>query len=201
MNVKTKKTEQSEATRAALVAAARELFAERGFARTSTEELVRKARVTRGALYHHFEDKTDLFAAVFEDVSTDVMRIVAKKAKEGGPPGSWEHLIEGALGFLDASMEPDVQRIVLLDGPAVLGWQRWREIDERCSFGVMRKAMDVAIEAGIIDRQPVVPLAHMLMGALNEAALTLVRADDVDAARKEIGAGVTRLLEGLRSRD
>ena len=200
MHVKTRKAEQTEATRAALIAAGRRLFSERGFTQTSTEEIVRAARVTRGALYHHFEDKAALFAAVLETVSKDVMKRIREAATTAGPPGSWDHLVAGCTAFLDAALDEDVQRIALIEGPAVLGWQRWREIDERCAFGVMRMGVEKAMDAGVIEQQAAVPLARMLMGALNEAAIALVRSEDPEAARDEIGASVVRLLEGLRPR-
>ena len=199
MHVKSKKAEQSQSTRAALVAAGRELFTERGFADTSTEELVRRARVTRGALYHHFKDKADLFAAVADDVISGTSRAVMRAASEAGPAGTWVHFIEGCKAFLDACLEPAMQRIVLIDGPAVLGWQGWRELDEKCGFGTMRRALKVAMDAGLISRQPVDPLAHILVGALNEAALSMVRAEDTTKARAEVGASVEALLEGLRA--
>lgn len=198
MEVKTK-AERSEATRDALLGAARELFTERGYGDTPTEEIVRRAGLTRGALYHHFRDKTDVFAAVFKDLTREMADKARAAAMAAGPTGSWEHLIEGCRAFLDACLEPSVQRIVLLDAPSVLGWERWRELDAKHGFGLVRKALEVAMESGVLDRQPVDPLAHMVLGALNEAALAMVRADDVQEARTEVGAAIERLLEGLRT--
>ena len=197
MEVKTK-SERSEATRLALLAAARELFTQRGYWATPTEEIVRRAGVTRGALYHHFVDKTDLFAAVFRDLTREVANRARAAATSAGPAGSWVHLIEGCRAFLDACLEPSVQRIVLLDAPSVLGWERWRELDAEHGFGLVRKALEVAMESGLLERQPVDPLAHMVLGALNEGALAMVRAEDVRTARAEVGAAIERLLEGLR---
>jgi AcrR family transcriptional regulator len=198
MEVKTQ-AERSEATRVALLRAARDLFTERGYGDTPTEEIVRRAGVTRGALYHHFEDKTDVFAAVFRDLTCEVADKARAAAMAAGPTGSWAHLIEGCRAFLDACLEPSVQRIVLLDAPSVLGWERWRELDAKHGFGLVRKALDVAMESGVLDRQPVDPLAHMVLGALNEAALAMVRADDVQKSRAEVGAAIERLLEGLKA--
>ncbi len=200
MNVKTRKAEQSEATRAALLGAARELFTARGFAQTSTEEIVRRARVTRGALYHHFRDKAHLFEAVFEDLSREKMVKVQEAAMAAGPPGGWGHLIAGCSAFLDCCLEPDFRQIVLLDAPAALGWDRWREMDARHGYEVMRRGLHVVMEKGLIDEQPIEPLAHMLIGALHEAALALARAEDPKKARAEIGASIERLLEGLKTR-
>lgn len=200
MNVKTRKTEQSEATRAALLKAARELFTERGYNATSTEEVVRRARVTRGALYHHFRDKSDLFAAVFEDLSREVLAKIKKGADEGGPIGTWEHLVDGCLAWLDACLDPAVTRIVFLDAPSALGWERWRELDGKYGGEIIWMALEVAMDAGLIERQPLRPLVHMVAGALNEAAMGMIRSDDRQAARVETGAAVVRLLEGLRAR-
>lgn len=198
MNVKTRKAEQSEATRAALLKAARELFTERGYAATSTEEVVRRARVTRGALYHHFRDKSDLFAAVFEDLSREVLAKIKKGADSGGPIGTWEHLVDGCLAWLDACLDPAVTRIVFLDAPSALGWERWRELDGKYGGEIIWMALEVAMDAGLIERQPLRPLVHMVAGALNEAAMGMIRSDDPQAARVETGAAVVRLLEGLR---
>jgi AcrR family transcriptional regulator len=200
MNVKTRKAEQSEATRTALLGAGRALFAERGYRHTSTQEVVARAGVTRGALYHHFRDKADLFAGVFEEMSEEIIRRVGKAASKAGPPGSWEHFAAGCQAFLDACLDPSIRQIVLLDAPSALGWDRWRELDCKYGFAVVKKALEASMDSGLIDRQPVDPLAHMLVGGLNEAALALARADDPEKTRAEIGTGIDRLLGGLRAR-
>ena len=135
MNVKrTKHAERSEATRAALVAAARPLFADRGYAHVGTEEIVRAAGVTRGALYHQFRDKLELFAAVVEQLEQELAKrtgVAAMATQQPGAPDPLAELRAGAEAWLEACTEPEIQRIVLLDGPAVLGWERWREIGMR----------------------------------------------------------------------
>jgi AcrR family transcriptional regulator len=201
MNVKARKADQSEATRKALVAAGRELFAKRGYRHTSTQEVVKLAGVTRGALYHHFRDKADLFAAVFEDLSEEIIRRVGKAANLAGPVGTWEHFVGGCQAFLDACLDPAIRQIVLLDAPSALGWERWRELDCKYGFAIVKKALQASMEAGLIDRQPVDPLAHMLVGGLNEAALAMARADNPEEARAETGTGIDRVLNGLRTRD
>ena len=201
MNVKTRKAEQSDATRKALLGAGRALFAERGYRHTSTQEVVARAGVTRGALYHHFRDKADLFAAVFEELSEECIRRVGKAASNAGPPGSWEHFAGGCQAFLDACLDPSIRQIVLLDAPSALGWDRWRELDCKYGFAVVKKALEVSMDSGLIDRQPVDPLAHMLVGGLNEAALAMARADNPEEARAETGMGIDRLLSGLRARE
>ena len=156
MNVKrTKHAERSEATRGALIAAARPLFAERGYAAVGTEEIVRAAGVTRGALYHQFTDKRELFAAVFEQVEADVTQRTARAAVASGASDPLDVLRVGALGWLEACSEPEVQRIVLLDGPAVLGWAAWREIGMRYALGLVENELQAAVDAGSLAPQPV----------------------------------------------
>jgi AcrR family transcriptional regulator len=198
MNVKrTKHAERSEATRSALIAAARPLFAERGYAAVGTEEIVRAAGVTRGALYHQFTDKRELFAAVFEQVEADVTQRTARAAVASGASDPLDVLRVGALGWLEACSEPEVQRIVLLDGPAVLGTERAREIGLRHSVGLVEAALQAAVEAGQLAPQPVRGLAHILIGAVDEAALYVATSDDQVAARAEVGAVLDRLLQTL----
>jgi AcrR family transcriptional regulator len=202
MNVKrTKHVERSEATRAALVAAARPLFADRGYAHVGTEEIVRAAGVTRGALYHQFRDKEELFAAVVEQVEQELAQRTGVAAMAGQQPGAPDPLAElrtGAQAWLEACTEPEIQRIVLLDGPAVLGWERWREIGMRYSIGLVEAVLEAAIEVGQLAPQPVRPLAHVLMGAIDEAALYVATAADPRAARGEVTAVLDRLLASLR---
>lgn len=191
------KAEQAAATRRRLLDASRRLFTAKGFAHTSTEELVREAGVTRGALYHHFRDKADLFAAVFEEVEEGVTRDAMAAANDAGPPGTWEHLLAGANAFLDACLDPTVHRIVLLDAPSALGWERWRELEARYGLGLVRRALAVSMGAGMIPRGPIEPLAHMLLGGLNELALAMARADHPVSARRDAGESLERMLRGL----
>jgi AcrR family transcriptional regulator len=191
--------EQAEATRAALLEAARALFAQRGYAAVGTEEIVRRARVTRGALYHHFRGKEDLFRAVVEDVERELTERIAAEALAIEAVDPWAALRGGARAFLAASAEPEVQRIIMLDAPAVLGWEAWREIGERYGLGLVEGVLEAAMEAGALARQPARPLAHVLMGALDEAAMYVARADDVAGAREEMAGTIDRLLEGLRA--
>jgi AcrR family transcriptional regulator len=194
---RTKHAARSEATRAALVAAARPLFAERGFAGVGTEEIVRAAGVTRGALYHQFADKRELFAAVFEQVEAEVTQRTARAAVASGAADPLAVLRVGAAAWLDACSDPEVQRIVLLDGPAVLGWDAWREIGMRYGLGLVENELREAIDAGVLPPQPTRALAHVLMGAIDEAALYVATADDQAAARAEAGAVLDRLLSVL----
>jgi AcrR family transcriptional regulator len=190
-----RQADRSEATRASLLSVARTTFAERGFADTSTEEIVRRAGVTRGALYHHFRDKEDLFRAVFEDIEAEL----ARRSMDAAVAHSdlREGLYAACAEFLDACLEPDVQRIALIDAPSVLGWDEWREIDARHALGLITLAVQAAIVEGIIPEQPSVPLAHMLMGALTEGAMLIARSSDTTKTRVEVGHTVERLLKGL----
>jgi AcrR family transcriptional regulator len=192
--------ERTEATRTALIAASRPLFAQRGYAGVSTEEIARAAGVTRGALYHHFAGKRELFEAVYELIEIELADRIASGALEANASSPLVAMKAGAEMFLLASTEPETQRIVLLDGPAVLGWDRWREIATEHGLGLIEATLQAAIEAGEIDSQPVRPLAHVLMGALDEAAMLVARADDAERMRAEVGRTLGALLDGL-SRD
>ncbi len=190
------KAEQADATRTALVAAARRLFTERGYAATSTNEIVERAGVTRGALYHHFSTKDELFRAVFEQLEDEVTKRVAEEALRGGDP--LEQLRLGSRAYLDVCLDPAVQRVVLVEGPSVLGWETWQEIENRYGYGLVVAGVETAMAAGLVDAQPVEPLAHVLFGALTEAGMVVARAEDPRTARTEMDAAMDRLLDGLR---
>jgi AcrR family transcriptional regulator len=196
MNVKRTQVERSEATRAALVRAGRELFGERGYARVGTEEIVARAGVTRGALYHQFADKKDLFRAVVEALEQDVIARVGQGLGTVSGPG--EALVAMMGGWLDACEDDEVQRILLIDAPGVLGWDEWREIGHRYGLGEVIALLDAAMEAGAIACQPATPLAHVVIGALDEAALYIARAQEPKSARAEMEGVLGRLLSGLR---
>jgi AcrR family transcriptional regulator len=198
MNVKSRKAEQSNATRAALLERARELFSDRGYAAVSTEEIVQAAGVTRGALYHHFRDKRDLFAAVVEQVEQDVLERVAEAALGEADP--WAQQVAAVGAYLDVCLEPSVQRIVLADAPSVLGLAAWREIEATYGLGLVRAGLQNVMDAGLIEQQPVEPLAHLLLGALTEGGILIARAEDRKTARREVGESLDRLLNGLRKR-
>jgi AcrR family transcriptional regulator len=194
---RTKHDLRSEATRRRLVTAARALFGARGFAEVGTEEIVRAAGVTRGALYHQFRDKADLFAAVAEEVEAEIAARIAGAAGAEAAADPVGALRSGTRLFLDACAAPEVERIILLDAPAVLGWQAWRDLADRYGLGLVQSGLQSAIEAGAIVPQPVAPLAHVLIGALNESALYVARAEDPAAAREQCVAIIDRILRGL----
>jgi AcrR family transcriptional regulator len=190
------RAQQSEATRAKLLRVGRGLFARRGFTDVPTEEIVRRAGVTRGALYHHFRDKRDLFAAVVEQVEEEVMQRVAQAALTESD--AWEQQRAAIGAYLDVCLERDVQRIVLVDAPSVLGLATWREIEAKYGLALVQAGLQSVIDAGYIERQPVEPLAHLFLGALTEGGMLIARADDREAARREVGDGLDRILRGLR---
>ena len=191
-------TDRTASTRAALVSAARALFAEHGFAAVGTERIVRAAGVSRGALYHHFTDKTELFAAVLEAVEADILReINATISATSKDP--IDGMIAGTDAWLDACAEPEVQRIVLLDAPAVLGWERWREVELRHSLGLVENLLSQAMAVGRIRRRPLRPLAHIVIGALDEAALYTACADDPETARRDVRVVLREVFLALAS--
>ena len=164
-----------------------------GFFSTSIGDLVTTSGVgTRGAFYHHFKDKAELFRAVFEEVERDLtLRSLASP-----PPGAdpWERLSAGLHGFLESALEPEVQRVMLLDGPVVLGWQTLREIEEGNSVALINEMVREAIAEGIIDDQPVGELTHMVIAALEEAALLVAHAPDPTKARERAARVLDRML-------
>lgn len=189
--------DRSAATQDALVRAARPMFAKQGFGNVSTEAIVRAAGVSRGAMYHQFKDKAALFEAVFEAVEQDVTRRLAttvSRAQETDPIALMEL---GAHAWLDVCAEPEVQRIVLLDAPAVLGWERWREIGMKYGIGLVEAMIAHAISVGRIPKQPIKPLAHVFIGSLDEAAMYIVRAEDIALARDQMRAVISRLVWAL----
>ncbi|MPZ97724.1 MAG: TetR family transcriptional regulator [Dehalococcoidia bacterium] len=198
--IRGRKAEQSDRTRGALIDVARALFAERGYAATATEEIVHAAGVTRGALYHHFRDKQDLFEAVYRDLQDQLRDLIVAAYRAEADP--WERIRAGLFEWLDHSMDPTVQRIALIDAPSVLGWERWRTIDTEYSLGMLRGALGAAIERGLIDdARPVDVLAHLLLGVISEASHIIARAEDVTAARAEVGAQVDHFFDSLRVRE
>lgn len=187
--------ERSASTRAALLAAARQLFGSKGYAATGREEIVELAGVTRGALYHHFANKEDVFRAVFEEMEREVVAQVASAAMSAGGP--LEQLAVGSQAYLDAAMDPAVQQVMLLDGPSVLSWEVRQEIAAACGLGLIREVLRAAMEAGHLERRPVEPLAHVLLAGLHEAALYVARSSSPKKARREVGGVVERILAGL----
>ena len=191
--------ERTAQTRAALISAARRLFGAEGFAEVGAERITREAGMTRGALYHQFAGKTDLFAAVLDQVEAEIAQRVAGAVAGLDPADTTGMLLAGADAWLDASSEPDLQRIVLLDGPSVLGWDRWREICLRHTVGLIAALIQDGIDRGSLPPQPVQALTHVLVGAVDEAALYIAQAQDGLAARADMDLVIRRLTLALAS--
>jgi AcrR family transcriptional regulator len=189
--------DRSAATRDALVAAARRLFAAQGFAEVPTDTIVAAAGVTRGALYHQFADKTALFDAVLEAVEADIARRLAAAAADAGISDPVEALRHAVRTWLDICVEPEIHRIALIDGPSVLGWTRWREVCQQYVFGLVQALLAHGIELGRIRPLPLRPLVHVLMGAGDEAALYVGEAADRTRARAEMIEVLDQLIDGV----
>jgi AcrR family transcriptional regulator len=189
--------DRGEATREALLTAARSLFAEHGYAGVATEEVVRRAGVTRGALYHYFRDKQDLFRAVFEQTEAEIMQTIIARVE--GLTDPMEELAVGVRAFLDACGDPTLMRIGLRDAPGVLGWEEWREIGNRHGLGLVTGALGWAMDEGQIARADVRTLGHLLLAALAEASLLIASADDPRSAREEVERTLMLLIDGLRA--
>ena len=192
--------DRSATTRDALIRAARPLFAEHGFAGVATETIVSAAGVTRGAMYHQFADKTELFAAVFEAVEVEVTNRLATDFFAAGETDVVMLMQLGVGAWLDICAEPEIQRIVLIEAPAVLGWVRWREIGQRYGLGLVQGMLEGAIAAGRVPEQPVTPLAHLLMGSLDEAALYIAQSGDPVRAREEMQTVLDNILTGITTK-
>ncbi|KUH88706.1 MULTISPECIES: TetR/AcrR family transcriptional regulator [unclassified Mycobacterium] len=193
--------ERTAATRAQLMGAARKLFADKGFADVSTQAIVAAAGVTRGALYHQFRDKAGLFEAVYEEIECGMVADIAREISARQPLDPLEAMRVGARLFLDGCAEPDVQQIVLIDAPAVLGWGRWREVGMKYGLGVIEAMLAHAVAEGAIPDQSLRATAHVLLGALDEAALYVSRAADREQARRDMDAVCDRLLDGIAGSD
>lgn len=191
------KAEQREQTIQELIGIARELFSRDGYAGAATEEIVARAGVTRGALYHHFGSKEGLFRAVLEKVQADIAERV-EVAANAAEADNWRQLSAGCRAFLEASLDPQIRRIALIDAPAVLGWEVWREVDAANSARLLQAGLQELADAGQIRALPLVAVAHLLSGAMNEAALWIAGAPDPQIALAEASAGLEALLNGLK---
>lgn len=190
------RAQQREQTRQSLLRESRRLFATVGYGAVGLAEITAAAGVTKGAFYHHFGGKAEVFRAVLAWVQQEVADQVAASA--GAHTDAWDRLTAGCRAFLAASTDPEIQRIMLIDGPAVLGWAEWRALDEENSARHLAEALTELIEAGVIERQPVAPLTHLLSGAMNEAALWLATSRGPDDLA-HTWAALSRMLTALRA--
>lgn len=194
-----RQAERSESTRANLMAAARELFAERGYAAVGTPEIVERAGSSRGALYHQFKDKKDLFRAVYEQEQQAILQQIADTMAEAPPTDAMAVLEAGLHNFLLSCVDPDRVRITLIDAPAVLGWQEWRAVDEKYGLGLIVAGLQSGIQAGQLRADlDIRPLSLMILSALGEAAMFIANSDDPESARARTEPAVLALVDGLR---
>jgi AcrR family transcriptional regulator len=189
--------ERSAATREALISAARKLWGLRGYAEVGTPEIAAAAGVTRGAMYHQFADKAALFSEVVETVEQDVMARMATVVAGSGATTPADAIRAAVDAWLEVSGDPEVRQLVLLDAPSVLGWAAFRDVAQRYSLGMTEQLLTEAIRAGQLPRQPVRPLAHVLIGALDEAAMAIATADDPKRARRETEEVLHRLIDAM----
>jgi AcrR family transcriptional regulator len=192
--------ERAEATRDTLIRVARELFGAHGYAQVGTELIVERAGVTRGSLYHHFDGKHELLRAVYEQVEAEVVADLAGRVGTTPTGDLLDALYTGLRAFLDTCTDREFIQIAMLDAPTVLGWAAWREIAERYGLGLITAALAATMDAGLVRRQPVRPLALVLGGAIDEAAMYIADAADPATARDEMETVLISLLEGLRVR-
>ena len=190
-----KNVERGQATRAHLVDVATRLFAERGYDGTSIEAVLAEAGVSRGSLYHHFPGKDALFWAVLEGVAARVGQQLADATRDAPDPVA--ALRAECLAWIRLADDQVVRQTVLIDAPAVLGWERWRELDEQGSLRPIRAALDYAAEAGRIEPRHVEAFAHIVLATINEVALMIARADDPAAALTAGESAVAEFLDRL----
>ena len=193
--------ERSAATQQALLAAARRLWGARGYAEVGTPEIAEAAGVTRGAMYHQYPDKTALFLAVLEAVEGDVIQRLAQAVAAARPETPADALRVAADAWLDIAGEPEVRQLVLLDAPSVLGWAGFREISLRYGLGMPEQLLGAAIEAGQLQSQPVRALATVMIGALDEAAMSIANAEDPAHEKAEVRSVIHNVIDGLLSRE
>jgi AcrR family transcriptional regulator len=189
--------QRSAATRQALIGAARRLWAARSYAEVGTPDIAAAAGVTRGAMYNQFADKAALFVAVVEAVEQDVVTRLAEAVGASGAATPAAAIRATVEPWLDICVDPEVRQLLLLDAPSVLGWERCRDITQRYSLGMTERLLVEAMNAGQMAVQPARALAHILIGALDEAAMVIATAEDRDQARTDVGEVLRHLLGGL----
>jgi AcrR family transcriptional regulator len=194
-----RRLDRGQATRQHLIAVATELFAERGYEGTSTEAVLDRASVSRGSLYHHFSGKERLFEAVVESVHAQVGEATLEAAAAAGDVDAHTLLRTGYLAWVRLAGDPVVRRILLIDAPTVLGWRRWRQMEERYGLRMLKDVLRAAVDEGRLAEEMIEPFSHMLLATGNELALLIALADDVPAAQASAEAAfdefVTRLLQ------
>ena len=199
MEVKPSRIARAESTRNALLRHARRLFTQKGYAEASTDQVVRRAKVTKGALYHHFANKLELYQAVVEDMEREVVARLETAAAAYPDPG--ERLRATCDAYLDACLDVNLARVLVIEAPVVLGWKSWCNIAQEHEVATLTKRLGEAVAAGIVREQPLETMAQVLLGALNTAARVIATAPDPAAARLQVEETIERLLKGLASSD
>jgi AcrR family transcriptional regulator len=194
--MRSRRVDYTESTRQALVDSALELFTKRGYAATSLDAIVKKARVTKGALYHHFSGKQALFEAVFDQVENAAMARLADVVDGDGP--AWERAMAGIHAYVGVCLEPAYQRIVIHEAPVVMGWERWREAEEHFSYGLVRGTVESLISSGEIEALPVEVTARILFGALSAGAETIAGSGDPKKTAADVTKTITAVMTGMR---
>ena len=199
MSVKQERAAQAESTKSALLHHARRLFAQNGYAEASTDEVVRRAKVTKGALYHHFANKLELYRAVVEDMERELVTVMTTAAAAEDDPT--RRLDAVCRAYLDACLDSSLTRILVLEAPVVLGWKGWCNLAHEYEIAAIASHLRNAVEVGAVRDQPLDTMAHLLLGALNTAARVIATADDPKAARIQVEDAIARMLNGLASGD
>ena len=194
--MRSRRVDYTESTREALVDSALELFTKRGYAATSLDTIVKRARVTKGALYHHFSGKQALFEAAFDLVET---RAIARLTTVVDGDGSaWERAMAGIHAYVDVCLDPAYQRIVIHEAPVVMGWERWREAEEHFSYGLVRATVEALVDGGEIAPLPVEVTARVLFGALSAGAEAIAGSSDPKKTAAEVTRTITAVMTGMR---
>jgi len=189
--------EETNETINRLIEVARSYFTEHGYADSSLEEIAKESGLTRGALYHHFKNKKGLFHVVLESVQKDVAERIEMEAATS--EDVWEQLLRGCIAFVAAAVEPQNKRIMLVDGPAVLGWETWRSMDEHNSMRLLHGQLQIMEEQGCLKPGSIEAMTHCLSGALNESALWIAQMPDYEQALAETKIIISNMLNGFKS--
>jgi AcrR family transcriptional regulator len=195
--MRSRRVDYTESTRQALVDSALELFTKRGYAATSLDAIVKRARVTKGALYHHFSGKQALFEAAFDAVETAAIKRMAVVVDGDG--SAWDNAMAGIHAYIGVCLEPSYQRIVIHEAPVVMGWERWREAEEHFSYGLVRATVESLVDAGEIEPLPVEVTARVLFGALSAGAETIASSPEPKKTAADVTKTITTVMTGMRA--